>query len=702
MQKGRQVKWVAVLLFLVMMLSGCRGGGGDTAWKYKSMITSPIQSTSGDQAVTMGDLDQHQVQVVIPGNTFEQSRAVTMVNPKEVPKVVGKQFTPMGAPIQLSAGNNETRLNEPVQVTLKMDPQAYGSSAKQPGDFWATYYDGKRWEYIQPDKVDLEAGTITFTTYHFSVFGYGKVSVEEQISQYAHDKAVGEWAQENVDKRLDDAAGKIIDHILVDKLNINDESTKKKVLANLLNNDEWADMVKRAKAGDVTGFNESLQLLAGKTIVDFVPKSTLSNALGGLSSNLGVETVKKASEAAGYLAEGQYEQAARILGEHIADQFVFTIAGRVAVAAVQGQIDTWRDKEIEAAYTAWKNGAESKVPFWGYQVKENDFDAVWEQMKGARRQIEIDAIKAQEQMRKEAGMPPLTDQEKDQIRAMAKENMKELFDERARNEKAVAEREAEIKALAALYQDKKLLTPGEWGYPDSYFSVAQRMEELIHFKDKVLRDTQRKGLSSGAFSTNEVISHGDLVALTYAWYTKPDGPQKYAQMLKDKFGIDLFPKPEDMNGTWRGNLTITGLKFPEVTPAQQSEEGCDLSAILQQLEAMKGKPMASTVTMQVTADGAGSMTVLVRNGGDDSSEPTVLPLTYQNGKITATQSKDNEVMTFTGYVSQGGDALTVNGDWKVNGRDPKTGQEASIWGVWDASKPKPAPPAAPQPAANNP
>ena len=387
--RGSSKKILALFLLVIMItVTGC-GSGGDTAWEYNPVITDPIQATSSDQAVKLGKLVSQQVLVEVPGGTFDQKTSVSVVNPDKVPKVVGAEFSPMGAPIQISAGDNQTRLNEPVTITLKMDPSTYGTSAKQPSDFWATYYNGKEWDYIKPDKVDLKAGTLTFTTYHFSLFGYGKVSVEEQVSKFAHDKAVGEWAQENVDQRMEDAAKKVVDHILVDKLQIKDESVKKKVLANLLNNDEWADMVKKMQSGDVTGANESLQVLAGKSIVDFVPKSTLSKSLEHLTSNLGVETVKKASEAAGYLAEGDTTQAARIIGEHIADQFIFTTAARLAVAAVQCKIDTWKNGEIEAAYQAWKNGADSNVPFWGYHVEKGNFDDVWDQMKGARRQIDI-------------------------------------------------------------------------------------------------------------------------------------------------------------------------------------------------------------------------------------------------------------------------------------------------------------------------
>lgn len=672
----------------LLTVAGCGADSGDTAWKYTKTISSPIKATSGKQDVKLGDLNSQMVQVAVPGGSFDKQTAITLENPDKVPKVVGDEFSPLGAPIQISAGDKETRMNEPVTVTLKMDPATYGTSARQPSDFWASYYNGEKWEYIKPDKVDLEAGTLTFTTYHFSLFGYGKVSVDEQIGQFAHDKAVGEWAQENVDQRMEDAAKKIVDHILVDKLKIEDESVKKKVIANLLLNDEWGDIVSKAKKGDVTGMNESLQVLAGKTIVDFVPKSTLSKSLEHLTSNLGLETVKKASEAAGYLAEGNGTEAARIIGEHIADQFIFTTAARLAVAAVQSKIDTWKNDEIEAAYQAWKNGADSNVPFWGYQVEKNSFEQVWDQMKGARRQIEIDAINAQEKIRKEAGMPPLTDKEKENIRNMAAKNLESLFVQRQKEDEEVAKKEEEIKKLAQVFKDNNLLTPGDWGYPDSYYGVDQRLEELLHFKDKVLRDTKRKGLTEGAFSNKANISHADLVALTYAWYTKPDGPQKYAQMLKDKFGIVLAPKAEEMSGAWTGTLTITKLNLPPAEPASsKSEEGCDIGDFRAQLEAMKGKPQASSFNMQLNSGGTGTMSVVINDGSGD--DPTSMPCSYADGKITASISEKDGTLRFTGKATSTDKDLVVNGTWILSGSSD--GKIYSISGTWKATKPKPAP-----------
>jgi len=181
-----------VLLMFIVMIAGC-GQSGDTAWKYQKLISQPLKVTSTDQAVTLGSLEKDQIQVSIPGNTFDQSTQVQMITPNKVPKVIGKDITPLGSPIEIKTGDKPVRLNQPVTITLQMD-KAVTVGKTDPGAFWATYYNGKNWDYIKADKVDLANGSLQFTTYHFSLFGYGEVSVDERVKKWTNNEALAQWA----------------------------------------------------------------------------------------------------------------------------------------------------------------------------------------------------------------------------------------------------------------------------------------------------------------------------------------------------------------------------------------------------------------------------------------------------------------------------------------------------------------------------
>jgi len=674
---------LAVFLLSLVSVAGCGigglGGNGDTAWNYQQVIKSPIKATSSTSPVTMGKLDTEKVQVQIPGKTFDKSTPITIINPKEVPKVMGTEVTPLGSPIEITAGDSEgVRLNEPVTITMKIDKAAVKS--KDPGQVWVTYFNGEKWDYIKPDKVDLEAGTLQFTTYHFSLFGYGEISVDERLKKWTNNEALTQWAHQSVNSKFDEAAGKVIDHILKDKLGIEDESTKMKVLGSLLKDGEWGDIRKNIEGAyadgtsvdQVTELNEKISMLACKKIVDIVPESKLSGALGAITDDFGAGTVKAASQAAGALAAGNKMEAVRIMGEHLSDQFIATTAIKISAAAVQLQIDSWRNAEVEAAYQVYKNGASSKVPFWGYNVQKEEFNDVWDQMKGVSRQLCIEAIKAQEQVRREAGYPPLTEKEQDNIRALVKKDLEKQFKQRLKDDKEVAAEQEKLKELVGKYKEANLLDPSKGG-PDAQYTLEQRLDLLMHLKDKILKDTQRKGLTDGAFSNKANISYADLVALTQAWYSKPDGYQQYAQMVKDKFGIDLFPQASELNGVWPGTLTITAVNIPK---GKDAPEGCDV-------QSMVGKAQQMQYTINLNNAGSGTLGMM----GIGGTQPNIIPISYATGRLSGSMSKEGGTMTIKGTASQGINELSISGSGSASG----SGMSLSF--SWSAKKPLPAPPA---------
>lgn len=627
------------------------------------------------------------MEVTIPANTFAKPTEVCLINPDKAPKYASKEMTGFGAPIEISVGEESVRLQQPVTVRMKFDPARLGADLES-GSLYMGYYNGKQWQYIKP-AVDRENNIMSFTTSHFSLFGQAKLTVDQRIEQYTHNAALADWAQDQSDEMTNAAAEKVIDHILQDKLGISDATTKGKVLNSLLKDDEWGGMLKNLANGDVEGFNQDLQVLAGKKIVENVPKSTLSKALGGLTSDFGVGTVAKASEAAGYLAEGRAKDAARIIGEHIADQFMITTAGKIAVAAIEHKISSWKNEEVEAAYQAYKNGASSKVPWWGYQVEKGNFDDVWSQMGGAARQLELEAIAAQEKAREEAGMPPLTDREKEKLRTMVEKDLKKQFEQRVKTDAEIEKKKAEYDLIMGMYKESGFMEKGRWGWEKGY-ELEQRLDVLLHFKDKLLKDTGRKFIKDGNGHTKESISVNELKSIAMDWFSTDDPAErqrKYVEYLKKEFGIILSPKAELLNGPW-SSCTITITEFdlgpaPEPSEQVETEEGCDLdnldmyNMIKANLEEQKGKPKPINMSLQLGADGSGTMTIT-----DEDGDKNNLPAKYKDGTLTASTNEEDARVKFQGAVSEFGGAISISGSFEIKGiSDP-----AWIKGTWSATK----------------
>ena len=690
---------LAIVIAASMLLGGCGGtesstGGPEvkasepTNWEYTKDIPDPLTATSGAEDVVLGDLEVHGVMVHIPGGTFDTPTEVSLVNPDSAPGYDEKEMNGLGAPIQITAGDGPVRLMQPVTITMKYNPDEVGDDFET-GAMYFGYFNESEWEYIKAD-VDTQAQTMTFTTSHFSLFSKAKLTVDERIDQYVDNSAVADWLKDQTSTMTEDALNSAIEHILIDNLKINNKSMIAQIYNSVLEDDEWKSMVESVNAGDPAMFNQNLQVLLGKKIVENVSESTLSNALKSLTGDLGIETVEKASEAAGYVAEGRYRDAAKIIGEHIADQFMITKVGKFAVAAIEGQIQSWKDEEVEAAYQAFKNGASSNVPWWGYQVEKENFEDVWSQMGGAARQLELEAVRAQNEARKDAGMEPLTREEEDKIRASVKKDLEKEFKSRIQKEAEIDKKKEELNMILEMYKDAGLMNKGAFNWTESY-ELETRMDILMNLKDKVLRDTGRKFIKSGGVHNEEAIGVEQLRMIALIWFGTDDEEQRrkeYAEYLLNELGVSIYAEANELNGIWSSAALII-TEFDLGPPPESSEssdesdvEGCDLmdidvySMVKAALEERIGQPLAVGMKLQIDENGSGTLSIIGEDGDN-----TDIPATYNNGILSAVGNIEGTGISMEGYVSESNGAISLSGSFIID-----MSEDAWIKGTWTGNK----------------
>ncbi len=660
----------------------------DTEWSYQPRLASPLTATAGGTEVTLGDLSTTGIEVTIPAGTFAEPTEVTLADPTETVTYVAGEMDGIGTPFELSVGDGSpVRLQQPITVRMGFDPAALGDDFEY-ASLRFGYLNGDAWAYITPE-VDTERNIMSFTTSHLSLFGQVKATTDEQVKQYVTNTAVAAYAGKKAGELTDKAVEKLIDATLA-KLKITDETTRGKVINSILKDDEYGDMLKGIAQGDPSTFNQGFNVLIGKKIAESVPASRLSAALKGVTSDFGIETVQKASEAAGYLAEGQVAAAAKILGEHLADQFLLTHVAKAAVATVEGQISSWKNAEIEAAYQAFKNGASSTVPWWGYQVEKGNFDDVWSQMGGAARQLEIEAVRAQEKVRKDAGMPPLTDAEKEKLRTAVQTDLRKQFEDRTVADEEIAKNAAELALIMKMYKDSGFLEKGNWGY-DKGLELPQRLDVLAHFKDKLLADTGRKAIFDGTGHSEDGISIQELKTMAMAWFSAAnptEAKQRYADFLQQTYGISTAPPPEALNGSWgSSSMTITDFDLGPAPTGKGSDAnevaGCDLNdpEIYRQmkanLEKQKGKKQKSSMALKLGKDGTGTLLITDADGNRMS-----IPATYENGKLTASKKDNGVTYTYEGNVSGSGKNIALDGAFTLGLGD----KGAYIGGNWAGAK----------------
>lgn len=493
------------------------------------------QVSSGEQDVLAGDLEGSGLLVHIPAGSFDQQTALVVAPVEETPVVPAEQMTLSGA-VEVSAGE-PVRLNQPTTITFQVNDPA-DLQAMAEGGLWAAYYNGEAWEYFPPDVVDLEAGTLSFETFHFSLQGYGQINIQERLNQYAHSQAVSSFVQSNLmDASVNQLVSQTVDHLLTERLKISDESLKAKVISSLVNDDAWGSMVQQLRDGNVTDFVKTLNVFAGQKIVENVDASLLASSLETVSNDTAVEFTESAAQAAAYLVEGQPKEAARILGEKIADQFLVTTLAKGAVEVVQHQIDVWKDAEIEAAFQAYKNGTSGY--FWGYNVDPLQFDDLYNQMRGIAVRLEQEAVQREIQRREEMSMRPATDEELNAVRERAKADLKQQFEQRIQQEADLAQREQQTQDLIARMQAANLLEKNRFGFDPAYDTLETRLDKLFHLAKKILRDTGRSSWTSGTFTTEKVISSAEMAILMQAWYS--GGRDQYESEIFKRYGIRLLP-----------------------------------------------------------------------------------------------------------------------------------------------------------------
>ncbi|WP_422486938.1 hypothetical protein [Gudongella sp. DL1XJH-153] len=698
-KKNNHARLLMLILVISMITTGCGGSPSNTGvaqnknsdlteWSFSKDISDPLKATAGGDDVTIGDLDTYGVLVHIPGGTFEEPTEVTLVNPDDVPGYYQDEMDGLGAPISISVGEGPVRLMQPVTVTMKYNPDEL-SEDYESGALYFGYFNENEWQYIKAD-VDRETETMTFTTSHFCLFSKAKLSMDERVDQYVDNEAVADWLKDQTNSMTDEALNSAIEHILIDNLKIKDKSMIGQIYNSVLEDDEWSSMVDSIKNGDPAMFNQNLQVLLGKKIVENVPASTLSSALEALTGELGIDTVEKASEAAGYVAEGRYKDAAKIIGEHIADKFMITKVGKFAVAAIEGQIQSWKSEEVEAAYQAFKNGASSSVPWWGYQVEKENFEDVWSQMGGAARQLEIEAIRLQNEARADAGMDPLTKEEENKIRAGVKKDLEKEFKSRIQKDAEIEKKKAELQMIMEMYKESGFMEKGRWGWTDSY-ELETRLDVLMHFKDKLLKDTGRKTIKSGDFHNEEAVAIEQLKTIAMGWFSTddPDERQKvYEEFLQSEFGISLYPTATELNGVWSSAaLIITEFDIgppPEASGSSESsgEMGCDLSDIdiynmvKAGLEEQKNQPLAVGMEVSLNASGSGTLSII-----DEEGDKSEFAASYNNGLLSASGVIEGTGLTMQGTITKNNDAIALTGSFKMDLSD-----QAWIKGTWTGNK----------------
>ncbi len=509
------------------------------------IISSNFEELNADLSLSkavVGNLDQNGIQLDIPSETFDQNVKLQVKEDATAPSFDNKRATLLGTPYKISIDQKSKRLNKPVTVTFKLSEQEI-SELEHPEDLWIGYYNGQQWDYFMPSEVNTKEKFVTFDTYHFSPYSKSKLTKEERIDDFADKLAVEQWSAKSNNVPARKATEKMVRQILGEKLGLSNKSMTQDIVESIMGESDYQKLLVSYNDNNMTKFSQELSLLTGKIIVKVVTEDSNAKALLG-------SVIKHASKIntglnmARALSEGKLEQAAKDLSKEIIGTFPITKLFREAARITDKQIIRWRDQELEAAYKVYLNGAESSVPFWGYSVRAGDFQAVWIQMKGLKPQLLRDA-KQKYALANGIDVDRLGKRALDIIEEETMRNLEAKFKRRGKEEKEIGKLKAENIKLIKIFENKKLLDRGYFGYVRQS-SLEIRLHRLYKIKDMILRDTKCKvGFIGGA---EDGIIHAKIIArLIQIWYDRDNGPQKYREELIKRGYIKKVEKIKPAN-----------------------------------------------------------------------------------------------------------------------------------------------------------
>jgi hypothetical protein len=516
--------------------------------------TIPIPS---DQDTSLGGMGDDPATIRIPAGAFEMDIAAEVSYPDTLPADPGQGWTGLGTAVQVDLESAQTRSDQPMQVTIDFDPQGI----QEAGEVFVGYFhEGHGWYFFEPDSVDLAQGTLTFTTYHFSLNAGFKADEAKRIDQFLEKSATETFVRQTNQGKTQQEVEAMVKAILEQGAGIND--------------------------------NRVLEIIA-KGVVEQLPFGSMAVAVYDNSPDeLTQATLEETLKALGkYVASDENllkeitSDKVKILANDLTNNAILIsnlnkFANRVIELTDEVITNVWFNPEIEKAFQVYQNGAEGG--WFGYSVDPGDWTLLSQQMRGVFLKVQYDYVNA---YCNERGLDPdqISTEERDQIAQKGMDHLKAQFDERLANQAKIDEIKANQKQLIELFANKQLLirdsvNPMYAGDED----LETLMSRLLNMSEKILRDTGRSEIIFHSFDEDidrpgTQIYGQQIAELARIWYinreTSPEQAEEaYKQALIDMGLIEdesLIYGVEPQKVTCEGEyiITITYLDEPVSTCA---------------------------------------------------------------------------------------------------------------------------------------
>jgi len=456
----------------------------------------------------------------------------------------------LGDGYQVDTGG-EGRLDNAATLTVRYDPV----TTPDPSLLALGYHDGAEWTYVFATAFDPGAGTVTFPLYHFSAYYPAQFKNELEAAKYyagqmAAQKVLGE---NGGDPKV---ASRMLADLLASKLGLGEDEFAKRMFADIAADQDLIKMFDQYMREGRTdeGYSMVMSHMCRRAASEL---ESLKGDLTGTEENLRrmrdiLKVGNAGSKILGFLMEGDTDAAGKELFDLVTD---YTgVPGKVVkytLMGMQNALDVWRDGEVEKAFRVYTQGSTGTLFGYG-AVDPGDFEAVWDNMKGASRQLCLERIRKENQARQLLGLPPLTSKEEDFYREKVKQELKSEFERRlALKDKVEAQKKNLELIFAELDAAKLFESTNVWIRKiDPEETLESRLNRFHKLIERIFRDLNVQTVYSGAQLgpvTDGRISASEMAVMVRGYFAA--NTQAEAEKFLQEYYVRLLPPRQ-------GNVTF--------------------------------------------------------------------------------------------------------------------------------------------------
>ena len=501
-------------------------------------------STSGE--VTLGKLASDRFTLLLPAGAYtgQENIALTIEESTGAPEMPNAE--PIGEAFSFDSGGPQ-RLNDTAVLTYKYDPQ----KISDPLLLCLGYYDGAKWHYLQADAKDEAAHTVTFHIYHFSTYYPAQFKSELEAAKYyaqqmAAQKVLGEGGGDTK------TASRAVADMLAEKLGLGESEFAKKMLADIAADQDIMKVFDECQQDgwSNTGYEKVMNAMCNKIADHLIENRTGLTAEEGAVLTAGEQAFKQmgdlikvtdsGSKLLGAIAGGDSKAAGKELLNFAADNTgAYGKALKYTLQGMQNALDAWRDGEVQKAFQVYKEGSSGSLFGYG-AIEALDFDAVWENMKGASRQLCIERIATENDARSLCGIEPLSAAEEDFYREKVKLELRTEFERRVVLQDKIDKEKKNLDLIFEELDKGDMLDSSKvWyrGFGGKEETLQSRMGRMEHLIQRIYRDLGIKDVYGGPQNTRDLNGSISAAAMSemVREYFAADTQEEAVKALKEYY-----------------------------------------------------------------------------------------------------------------------------------------------------------------------